>query len=135
MNAPIHSKEVAKQWVEKAEEDFRNAEYTLTMPKHCPYSTVCFHCQQCVEKYIKALLVLHEVEFPRIHDIGELIRLLPENMPLSLTDEEQERLSDYAVMVRYPMEVEPITKSDAKSALLITKRVREVARQLMQKIF
>ena len=135
MNAPIHSKEVAKQWVEKAEEDFRNAEYTLTMPKHCPYSTVCFHCQQCVEKYIKALLVLHEVEFPRIHDIGELIRLLPENMPLSLTDEEQERLSDYAVMVRYPMEVEPITESDAKSALLITKRVREVARQLMQKIF
>ena len=135
MNAPIHSEEVAKQWVEKAEEDFRNAEYTLTMPKNCPYSTVCFHCQQCVEKYIKALLVLHEVEFPRIHDIGELIRLLPENMPLSLTDEEQERLSDYAVMVRYPMEVEPITESDAKSALLITKRVREVARQLMQKIF
>ena len=135
MNAPIHSKEVAKQWVEKAEEDFRNAEYTLTMPENCPYSTVCFHCQQCVEKYIKALLVLHEVEFPRIHDVGELIRLLPENMPLSLTDEEQERLSDYAVMVRYPMEVEPITESDARSALLITKRVREVARQLMQKIF
>ena len=135
MNAPNHSKEVAKQWVEKAEEDFRNAEYTLTMPQNCPYSTVCFHCQQCVEKYIKALLVLHEVEFPRIHDIGELIRLLPENMPLSLTDEEQERLSDYAVMVRYPMEVEPITESDAKSALLITKRVREVARQSMQKIF
>ncbi len=135
MNAPNHSKEVAKQWVEKAEEDFRNAEYTLTMPQNCPYSTVCFHCQQCVEKYIKAMLVLHEVEFPRIHDIGELIGLLPENMPLSLTDEEQERLSDYAVMVRYPMEVEPITESDAKSALLITKRVRAVARQLMQKIF
>ena len=135
MNAPNHSKEVAKQWVEKAEEDFRNAEYTLTMPQNCPYSTVCFHCQQCVEKYIKAMLVLHEVEFPRIHDIGELIGLLPENMSLSLTDEEQERLSDYAVMVRYPMEVEPITESDAKSALLITKRVRSVARQLMQKIF
>ena len=79
----------------KAEEDFRNAEYTLTMPKNCPYSTVCFHCQQCVEKYIKAMLVLHEVEFPRIHDIGELIRLLPENMPYHLRTKNK---NDYRIM-------------------------------------
>ena len=48
---------LAREWVEKAEEDLTNAEHTLTMEAHCPFSTVCFHAQQCVEKYIKALLV------------------------------------------------------------------------------
>jgi hypothetical protein len=44
---------VVRQWVEKAEEDFRNAEYTLTLKERCPLNTVCFHAQQCVEKYLK----------------------------------------------------------------------------------
>ncbi len=38
------------QWMEKAEEDCRNAEYVLTLEEDCPLGTVCFHSQQCVEK-------------------------------------------------------------------------------------
>jgi len=45
---------VVAEWVRKAENDIRNAEYTLTMGEDCPYDTVCFHAQQCVEKYLKA---------------------------------------------------------------------------------
>ena len=48
---------VIKQWIEKAEEDYKNAEYTLTLEEDCPVSTVCFHSQQCIEKYLKALLI------------------------------------------------------------------------------
>lgn len=39
--------------------------------------TICFHAQQCVEKYIKALLVLCRVDFPKTHDIRRLVTILP----------------------------------------------------------
>ena len=45
-------------WVEKAEHDLRNAEYVLTLAERRPFDTVCFHCQQCAEKYLKALLIV-----------------------------------------------------------------------------
>lgn len=63
-------------WVHKAENDLRTAEYVLTMPSDCPTDTVCFHCQQAGEKYLKALLALHQVEFPRTHDLIALLNLL-----------------------------------------------------------
>jgi hypothetical protein len=31
------------QWASKADHDFRNAEYTLTLQEDCPFDTVCFH--------------------------------------------------------------------------------------------
>lgn len=63
---------VVRQWIEKAENDLKNAEHTLTMGDDCPYDTVCFHAQQCVEKYIKALLSFLSINFPKSHDVGEL---------------------------------------------------------------
>jgi len=43
---------VARQWVQKAENDLKNAAYTLQMGEGCPTDTVCFHAQQCAEKYL-----------------------------------------------------------------------------------
>lgn len=60
---------VAHQWVQKAENDLKNAEHTLTIGDKCPFDTVCFHAQQCVEKYLKALLSLHGIDFPKTHDL------------------------------------------------------------------
>ena len=34
------------QWASKADHDFRNAEYTLTLQEDCPFDTACFHAQQ-----------------------------------------------------------------------------------------
>lgn len=50
MSAPGDVVAVVRQWVQKAENDLRNAKHTLTMGEDCPYDTVCFHAQQCVEK-------------------------------------------------------------------------------------
>jgi HEPN domain-containing protein len=57
MNEQPESAVQASKWVEKADHDLRNAEYVLTMEQDCPTDTVCFHCHQCAEKYLKALLV------------------------------------------------------------------------------
>jgi HEPN domain-containing protein len=76
-----------RRWVEKAEHDLVNAEYTVTMKENCPYDTVCFHCQQCVEKYMKSILLLHEVLFPKTHDLRLLLDLIRQNTDVNIAPE------------------------------------------------
>jgi HEPN domain-containing protein len=73
-----------RQWNEKAEHDIRNAEHTLTLKKNCPFDTVCFHAQQCAEKYLKALLVSRSIPFPKTHDLRILMQLVPKEVKLRL---------------------------------------------------
>jgi HEPN domain-containing protein len=102
MNAPIDPKAAARAWINKAEADFNAARLLLASGKDCPAHIVCFHAQQCVEKYLKAVLCLRGVDFPRIHDIGELVAMLPAGVAPGLSSEEQEQLTEYAVDSRYP---------------------------------
>ena len=103
---------------------------TLSDCAHCPTDTVCFHAQQCVEKYLKALLVLNDVEFGRTHHISALLALLPPSIRPEMTPEEQERFTEYAVTTRYPGDYDPITREEAKQAVQIARRVRNQTRRL-----
>ena len=42
---------------------------------------VCFHAQQAVEKSLKALLAIQDIEYPWRHDLGELMRLAASAWP------------------------------------------------------
>lgn len=119
---------VASEWVAKAENDLKNAVHTLTLGDECPTDTVCFHAQQCVEKYLKALLVMLQVEFSRTHDIETLIRLLPTELKPSLAVEQQRRLTEYATVMRYPGPYEPVTLSEAAEAVGLVQQVRREIR-------
>ena len=48
--------EVVKEWVEKAESDFDTAELSRHGGEASIINSVCFHSQQCAEKYLKAFL-------------------------------------------------------------------------------
>lgn len=67
--------------------------------------TVCFHCQQAVEKYLKAFLVKHQIEFPKTHSMMTLINLCSK-ADSSFKEKllEADILTDYAVEIRYPDE-------------------------------
>ena len=93
--------EIARQWVVKAENDLKNAAHTVKLKTDCPTDTVCFHVHQCVEKYLKALLVLNSIDFSRTHQISTLLALVPAQVRPRLTQEEQDRLTEYAVTTRY----------------------------------
>lgn len=43
---------VVRSWFRKAENDLITAENTMKM-KNPPTDTICFHAQQCAEKYIE----------------------------------------------------------------------------------
>jgi HEPN domain-containing protein len=124
---------VVREWVIKAENDLKNAAHTLKMGNACPTDTVCFHAQQCVEKCLKALLVACRTESPKTHDLGQLVALLPRRLRPSLDDEEQDRLTDYATVTRYPGDYEPISLGEACEAVKIARRVRREVRKLLEK--
>lgn len=46
-------RDITKEWIDKAEQDFLVAEREHK-EKPPAYDAVCFHCQQCMEKYFKA---------------------------------------------------------------------------------
>jgi HEPN domain-containing protein len=117
--------DVAGEWTEKAENDLKNASYVLKMGDECPTDTVCFHAQQCVEKYLKAALTYNRIDFPRTHDISELIELLPVGIRVGISIEDQLRLNSYAVVTRYPGDFGMIHLPEAKSAVALARRVRK----------
>lgn len=129
MPDPHEVRLVIQQWVQKAENDLQTATHTLQLGEDCPTDTVCFHAQQCIEKYLKALLVLHEIEFPRTHNLGVLIARLPQHTRPRLTPEEQEQLTEYATTTRYPGDYEPISVTEAKQAVRLARRVRQAMRK------
>ena len=61
-------REFTAQWLIKAEGDYSTAEHLLSSSES-HLEAIAFHCQQTVEKYIKALLVWHQIEFTKTHDI------------------------------------------------------------------
>lgn len=90
------------RWMAKAKEDYRNAEFVLTLEEDCPLSTICFHSQQCVEKYLKALLICQSLRVPRSHDLLELRNRIPADSRPELPEAGLAVLNRYAVEARYP---------------------------------
>jgi len=125
--------EVLRQWVQKAENDLTAAVQTLKLARAAPTDVVCFHAQQCVEKYLKALLVNHEIDFPKSHSIARLLELLPLRVRPPLSQVEQLRLTDYATVTRYPGDYTPIPLTEARAAVRIARRVRLHIRKRLPK--
>jgi len=113
-------------WTDKADKDLLSAKHELSFPDVVT-ETVCFHCQQAVEKYLKAYLVFLGISFTKTHEIGELITKCGDtDEELSVLKEEADTLTDYAVEVRYPEEWFEPTLEEAKEAFEIAKKVKEV---------
>ena len=123
--------EVVRGWIEKAENDLRNAEYVLQMEQGCPTDTVCFHCQQCAEKYLKALLLSRGMEFPKTHDLVVLVNMLTKETGLALDPEDVQPLNRYSVEARYPGDWDPIDLFEAREAARMARLVRDAVRSLV----
>lgn len=91
-----------QEWIEKAEGDFKVARREIQTADPV-YEAVCFHAQQCAEKYLKALLEEQIIVFRKTHDLVELIDLsggqLPELDPLRT---KLAHLSMFGIATRYP---------------------------------
>lgn len=118
-------RELINSWIDKAEKDLLSAEHELSFPDAVT-ETVCFHCQQAVEKYLKAYLVFLGLTFTKTHEIGELItKCENKDRGISALKEEADKLTDYAIEIRYPEELVEPTIEEAKEAFEMAKKIRD----------
>jgi HEPN domain-containing protein len=124
-------REFTRQWIQKAEDDLKAATHLLTSEEPFP-DIAAFHAQQAAEKFLKAFLVWHQVEYPKTHDIGELLDLVAK-VDKSLADSLREAtvLTDYSVDVRYPGDNSGVSLADAQTAIELAKRVKEAILKLL----
>ncbi len=121
---------VTRSWVRKAERDYRVAQGLLRRWVAGYGDAACFHCQQAVEKYLKARLIEIGIPFPRTHDLSTLLVLLLPRDPLWQSfGAACQTLTQYAVNVRYPGD--DATKRDAQEALKFATAIRREARRAL----
>jgi HEPN domain-containing protein len=120
-------KRTTAEWVSKAEDDYRGAT-RLAAAKPPLYDLVSFHCQQCVEKYLKALLEELGIAVPKTHDLIRLFHLLtaPFLLPRSFL-RGLDFLNKFAVGIRYAGN--NASKRQALATLRWASKVRDAARQ------
>lgn len=87
-------------WLKKAARDLRFSKAALTLDEQF-FDEIVFHCQQSVEKSIKAFLTFHKEPFGKTHDIGELLLSVAKiDAGLAQLLESSKILSKYAVAIR-----------------------------------
>jgi len=119
------------EWILKAEGDFLTAGRELRARKAPNYDAVCFHCQQCAEKYLKAILQEKKKHIPKIHYLLELLALIMKfDTSYEFLRTDLDTLEDYSVRYRYPGE--SADKEEAKAAYKAAKVVREFVRQKLE---
>ncbi|TVQ33410.1 MAG: HEPN domain-containing protein [Phycisphaeraceae bacterium] len=91
----------------KAEQD-RSAARKIFTPDCEELAAAAFHCQQAVEKALKAYLVLRSTSFGKTHDLTHLLDLCAKHDDaFESIRADIEPLTIYAVAYRYPGPAEP----------------------------
>lgn len=122
--------ETVREWIEKAEGDYRTAGRELNVDDSPNYDAVCFHAQQCIEKLMKAVLLQRNVIPQKTHDLVALQRELVSHVAKWDADVDALRfLTLAAVHYRYPGE--SAGKSDAEAAVESCGRVRDELLKLL----
>jgi len=113
-----------KEWIEKADHDLGSAKIIyIYMPDY--FDTIAFHCQQAVEKYLKAVLVFKKIEFKRSHDLIYLLEILSRYIEI---EEMKFRnafiLNNFSIQIRYPNKIIKLSKEELENAIQISEEFR-----------
>lgn len=111
-----------QEWLRRARGNLARAKQSK--PEEGFWEDLCFDAQQAAEKAVKAVLILRQTDFPKTHDIVDLLLLLQDSGQ-EITEEilEAGRLSRYAVETRYPGPAEPISEDEYRQAVAVAERV------------
>ena len=105
-----------KEWLIVAQEDLETAE--IIYREKGPSSSLCFHCHQSIEKYLKAYLVSKDIHFPKIHSLWQLAKLCAiKNKKFLSLEEKLKTLDAYYIESRYPPEVFDYSRQECKEIL------------------
>lgn len=123
------SLDLARGLAAKAEHDINMAQ--IGFDQGAPLDTVCFHCQQAVEKLLKATLASKSLEYPYTHDVRILLDMAVSQFPeLAEFREGLLGFSSYAVEMRYDNAINP-GREETAEALRTAGRLRDMVHPLL----
>ena len=110
-----------REWLNRARSN-------LTMAKNripgAYLEDLCFEAQQAAEKAIKAVMIARGIDFPYVHDLGNLLALLDENgETIPETIDVAMSLTTYATTTRYPNVGSPVEEREYREAIAIAEAV------------
>lgn len=112
-------------WLQYAKTDLGVAEHLDKEYYPKPFEVICYHCQQAVEKAVKAMIVALQIPggIPKKHDLAFLLSQIKNyvKVPEKFFDY-TESLTPYGIAVRYPGELQ-IEDYHVKEALTYAREI------------
>ncbi|TSC77734.1 MAG: HEPN domain-containing protein [Parcubacteria group bacterium Gr01-1014_33] len=127
MREPNARAYLVSEWLKHAADDELNVKAILKDRDGTP-AQICFLSQQMGEKYLKALILYATGDYPKTHDLSQLVVRAKRNIPTAEELKTETILLDpYYVGTRYPADIaiEELTWQDADDAFAAALRIKE----------
>ena len=127
------NRKIVREWFQKADEDYGFASSVIEDSPY--YAQICFHYQQAAEKYLKAFIVFHELEFKKIHDLVVLLNSCCSKEPsLSELEKDCNFLNGFYNDTRYPVHwFTNYTKDEALKAQQAALNIANIIKKQLKK--
>jgi len=123
-------RDAAAEWFQRGDRDLIMAETCLN--NEALAGLVCFHAQQCVEKYLKGYLTFREEHVGRTHSLAALLEVCVRlDERLGRWREPLAPFERYAVETRYPGGYEP-SLEEARRAVAVAGELRDFVLGLVE---
>lgn len=118
----MDKKDLIREWLKKSEHDIGTAKVTFeNIPEYS--DTICFHCQQAVEKVLKAYCLNLGIHIIQTHDLAFLLDKISEKEKVDENIYQIcEIINDYSVEVRYPGDFAEPEKHEVEEAINIAEK-------------
>ena len=120
------------EWLNKADEDFG---FAASVIKESPYyAQICFHFHQAAEKYLKAYIIAHDLEFEKIHDLPVLLKICMQKEPnLQIILDDCKFLNRYYIEARYPVHwPTSYDREETQKAKLAAEHIRKTIKNRLE---
>lgn len=124
--------ELIQAWLEKARRDLETARIIFSeFPEYD--DMIAFHCQQSIEKALKAFLIYLDIDFKPVHDLGYLMNLIATKEKLLEPYYEQvDQASRYAVQIRYPDTIINLSRTQVMEVIDLADRLLKLVSEWIQ---
>ncbi len=123
------NEDTVRHWFTRAENDLKAGtdEFATERPAT---DTVCFHMQQCAEKYLKGFLIFHGKEIEKTHNLTVILTqcLAVDASFQELLDKEVDQLTPYATVLRYPDDFYMPDAKETENAIHLAECTRRYVR-------
>ena len=123
-------KKQVEDWVLLADKDLHAAE--ILLKNEYPLTNiVAFHCQQAIEKYLKAYLIEKGIPVIKTHDLIKLNGMIKEIKDLGIDEIKLMTINEVYIESRYPGELGllpdgMLSKKQAKEFVVYSKEVKKI---------